>query len=118
VQQDSIAGVVESLKAEGVQAIVWDGAPGHRGSQVKQVGVALIEQPPYSPELNPAERVFEELRRKVEGKVYGDLEANKETVEQELQRLAANPERVRRLAGGTWIRETVDSLFIEKTAFQ
>jgi transposase len=33
-------------------------------------GRPLVELPPYSPELNPAERVFEELHRMVEGKIY------------------------------------------------
>jgi transposase len=36
---------------------------------------AAAGAPPYSPELNPAERVFEEVRRWTEGKVYGSLEA-------------------------------------------
>jgi transposase len=29
--------------------------------------------PSYSPELNPAERIFEEVRRRVEGRVYDSL---------------------------------------------
>jgi transposase len=29
--------------------------------------------PSYSPELNPAERIFEEVRRRVEGKIYESL---------------------------------------------
>ena len=31
-------------------------------------------KPAYSPELNPAEPVFEEVRRWVEGRVYGSVE--------------------------------------------
>jgi transposase len=34
----------------------------------------LIRLPPCSPELNPAERVFQEVRRAIEGKVYTTLE--------------------------------------------
>lgn len=71
----------------------------------------LIEQPPYSPELNPSERVFEEIRRKVEGKVYGNKHGEKKAaIERELQQLAADPEKVKSLAGWTWIQQTVDSL--------
>jgi len=115
MKANSIAGVVERLQENGAQAIVWDRAPGHRGQQVKDVGVALIEQPPYSPELNPAERMFEELGRAVEGKVYGDIE-KKKTVEQELQRFAADPKRVKSLAGWSWTQESVRSLSTEKMA--
>ena len=41
---------------------------------MRGVGLPLIELPPYSPELNPAERVFEEVRRWIEGKVYQRME--------------------------------------------
>ncbi len=67
-----------------VAAVVWDGARSHRSELVRGVGLPLILLPPYSPELNlrqesrvllgPAERVFEEVRRWVEGRVYPSLE--------------------------------------------
>ena len=54
---------------------VWNGGRSHRIELVRSVaGVKTIVQPPYSPELNPAERVFEEVRRWVEGRVYESLE--------------------------------------------
>jgi len=110
MKSEEIAKVVEHWQTKGIEIMVWDRAPGHRGKEVKKVGVKLIEQPPYSPELNPSERVFEELRRKVEGKVYGDIEAKKAAIERELQQLAADPEKVKSLAGWTWIQQTVDNL--------
>ena len=62
----AIAAAVDGLKHHSdIEALVWDGARGHRGEMVRSVGLATIIQPPYSPELNPAERVF--LRRWVEG---------------------------------------------------
>jgi hypothetical protein len=54
--------------------------------------------------------VFEEIRRKVEGKVYGHIENKKAAVERELRQLAADPEKVKSLAGWTWIQQTVNSL--------
>jgi hypothetical protein len=44
------------------------------------LGLPLVEQPPTSPELNPAERVFEELWRVMEGKVYATLDEKVEAV--------------------------------------
>lgn len=67
----------------------------------------LLPLPSYSPELNPAERVFEKLRREVEGVVYGTLEAKMARVEQRLTELAANPDLVRRLAGWKWITDAI-----------
>jgi len=86
---------------------VWDGAPGHGGDSYEDIKVRRIKQPPYSPELNPAERVFELLRDKIEGKVYKDLAAKKEAVEKELKELAASPERVKRLTGWNWIQQSL-----------
>ena len=107
--------VVEALKAwqkSGIEALVWDGAPTHRGNEVKAMGMSLIIQPAYSPELNPAERVFEAIRPEVEGKVYATLADKREAVEKFLLQLAASPDRIKRLAGWSWIREALHSLSI------
>ena len=48
-------------------------------------GLRRVYQPPYSPELNPAERVFEEVRRWVEGRRYERIEAKKAAVEEVLR---------------------------------
>jgi len=53
---------------EGGRGVVWDHAAFHKAKVVGEVGLRRIYQPPYSPELNPAERVFEEVRRWVEGR--------------------------------------------------
>ena len=75
MRSDDIAGAVKELKHHSdMKALVWDGARGHRGEAVRNVGLSTIIQPAYSPELNPVERVFEEVRRWVEGKVYGSIE--------------------------------------------
>ena len=70
----SIAPAIKQWE-ETVSVLVWDQARGHRGPLYEQVQITLIEQPPYSPQLNPAERVFEYLRDKIEGKVYGTIAA-------------------------------------------
>ena len=105
MQGDAIAEAVQAWQAQGVEAVVWDGASGHRAPEVRRVGVTLLQQPPYAPELQPAERVFEELRRVVEGQVYATLEEEVAAVERELQALAADPARVKALAGWHWIGE-------------
>jgi len=115
---ESIAPVLKGWEAEEVKVIVWDRAPGHRGAAYEGVKVKRIEQPPYSPKLNPAERVFELLRDKVEGVVYGSIANKKETVEAELEQLAANPEQVKQLTGWAWIRDSVKQLSNPLTLLQ
>ena len=89
-----------TLRAQGpLDGIIWDGAPAHHAKAVADLGLPCLFLPPYSPELNPAERIFEEIRRWVEGEVYATLADKQAAVERYLQALAADPDRVRSLAG-------------------
>ncbi len=65
---------------------------------------------PDAPGLSPAERVFAELRRAVEGLVYTDIDQKVAAVEALLTDLAADPDRVRRLVGWRWITQSLASL--------
>jgi hypothetical protein len=86
-------------------AVVWDGASAHRAKAMGQAGFARIFLPPYSPELNPAERVFEQVRQAIEGTVYPSLQAKRLAIEHVLRRLNANKGQLRQLIGWTWIKE-------------
>ena len=118
MKSESIASVVKQWAEQHVAVVVWDRARGHRGSAYAEVLVKLIEQPPYSPELNPAERVFEYLRGKTEGQVYGTMAAKKTAVEAELRALVSAPDKIRSLAGWDWIRQSVAGLWQSNTVFQ
>jgi len=114
MKAETIAGVVRFWHAqEGVEVVVWDRAAGHRGKAYAEVPVVRIEQPPYSPELDPAERIFEVLRAEVEGKIYATLADKCAAIEETLQRLASDPEKVKRLAGWPWIRKSIAALSTE-----
>jgi len=112
----SIAPIVQKWGAEGVSTLVWDRARGHRGPAYADITVKRLEQPAYSPELNPAERVFEYLRSRIEGCGYGTMAAKRSAVEAELEKLAAAPERVKTMAGWDWIHESVRGLSSPDTA--
>jgi DDE superfamily endonuclease len=108
---DDIASVVRGWPSQtDLTAVVWDGAGSHRSAAVAEVGFPLVIQPPYAPELNPAERVFEELRRAVEGRIYDNIAAKVAAIAAELQRWEADPARMRRLANWTWITDALAHL--------
>jgi DDE superfamily endonuclease len=111
----TIAGLQEMAALDG---LVWDNAPGHRDEEITDLDLALVGLPPYSPELNPAERLLEEIRRRVEGRVYATLDAKAAEVEAFLEELDADPSRVRRLCGWAWINAAIATLPtpLEKTA--
>jgi hypothetical protein len=103
----TIAGIQESALLDG---LVWDNAPSHRDGEITDLDLAFVGLPPYSPELNPAERLFEEIRRRFEGTVYVTLDAKVADVQAFLEELDADPPRVRRLCGWDWINAAVASL--------
>ncbi len=106
MKSDHLLGTVRGIRVHGyVDAVVWDGAPAHRERRMRALGLPLVELPPYSPELNPAERIFEEIRRHVEGEVYATLADKQATVEAYLREVDADPARVRSLAGWDWIHD-------------
>jgi hypothetical protein len=86
-----------------IEVLVWDGAGSHKDARVYEFGRPVITLPPYSPELNPAERVFEELRAAIEGKPYTTLDDKIAAVETELAKYDADPAKVRSLANWHWI---------------
>ena len=75
---------------------VRDGDGGHKGEAMQAVDAPQVVQPPHAPELNPVERFFRELRRAIEGKVYPDLQARQEALEEVLNAWQA----IRRGCGG------------------
>lgn len=59
---------------------------------------------------HPAERVFEEVRRHTEGKVYESIQAKQQAAERYLNQLQSHPARVKRLCGWDWIQEALENL--------
>jgi len=89
---EEVAAAVKPWQAAGIEAVVWDNPASHRALCVK--GVHLL---PYSPES--CGWVLEEVRRWIEGRSYGSIEAKLAAVESFLRGLAEDKARVRRLTG-------------------
>ena len=102
--------LLPALTAWDLPVLVWDGAGAHRGRQLATVATKRVFLPPYSPELNPVERVFEEGRRRVEGVVYAGIAEKQAAAERYLSELAADPARVRRLCGWGWLTDALAAL--------
>jgi hypothetical protein len=105
-----VAGAVRRPRPSGVAALVGDRASAHREQRARALGLPLVARPPASPELNPAERVFEELRRAVEGRMYPTLADKADAVGAELARIEADPDCVRRMTGCDWITAAIRQL--------
>lgn len=70
----------------------------------------MIYQPPYAPELNPVERIFEYVRDRVEGELYASIEAKIARVEPVLSELAQDAATLRRLVDWSWIKANLQAV--------
>ena len=118
MKRDSMEASLKEFGEAGMKRIVWDNAPSHRAKVLREEGKnlpCLHFLPPFSPELNPAERVFEEVRRHVEGKVWKTIEAKVAAVELYLTGLVEDEERVKSLVCWDWIGDAAKLLPEGKT---
>jgi transposase len=84
--------------------VVWDNAPCHRPIMHREIeGLIVLFLPPYSPELNPAERFFEELRKATANQIFTTIEAQESAIEAHLNQLADDTAGMKRLLGYDWI---------------
>ena len=85
--------------------MVMDQAGWHLAAQlVVPDNMRLLFLPPYSPELNPAEHLWEALREECfANHVFTGLDAVERALTSGLQALEANPQRTRSMTGFPWI---------------
>jgi hypothetical protein len=85
--------------------MVLDGAGWHASAELRApANMRLLSLPPYAPELNPQEHVWDELREKeFPNRVFADLQSVLAQLEAGLPRLASNRRALRSLTAWPWI---------------
>jgi len=85
--------------------MVVDGASSHKARDlIVPENVRLIRLPGYSPELNPQEHIWDEVREKAfPNLVLDQMALVVERLRGGLSRLAADADRIRRIAAWPWI---------------
>jgi hypothetical protein len=89
--------------------MVLDGASSHRTKALEvPANIHLIALPGYSPQLNPQENVWDEIREKnFPNKVYSTMEAVRAQLCAGLERFAAAAESITSLTAWPWIRNVL-----------
>lgn len=89
--------------------LIVDGAGWHRAAALRiPANIEFGFLPPYCPDLNPQEQVWDELREKAFGnRVFATLEAVADAAVAGLQALEKATGRLRSLARRQWILDTV-----------
>jgi transposase len=87
--------------------MVLDGAGWHKG--IKQPpNMRLVKLPPYSPELNPVEHVWDEVREKYfANRVFESLQALEDHLEMALREMEQASERVCSIVSWPWIKNSL-----------
>ena len=112
MNEEVLSPVVEKMTQKWGEktAIVWDNSKVH-----ESVGNALpgkmkcVFLPAYSPELNPCERFFEELRRKIANRIFDSLQQLEDLLVEAIKEYVHNRQEIRQLCGYPWIIEQLQN---------
>jgi transposase-like protein len=96
---------VSQAHAEDFILLVLDGASSHKAKELTvPENIRLLPLPPYSPELNPQEHVWDELREKeFPNRVMDNMDQVIRQLQDGLKRLANDSHHMRSLSGWPWI---------------
>ncbi len=88
--------------------LVLDGAPNHRCRDLVLPGnISLLFLPPYSPELNPKENLWEEIREKIfKNYALKSIDAVRTKLKQAIFYIECNPETVKSITSFPYIRKS------------
>jgi transposase len=93
----------EGIDTDHRAVIVWDGAGWHTSSAlVVPDGIDLVGLPPYSPELQPAERLWPLVNEAVANRGFGDLDALEAALVDRCRTLRADRPAIRALTRYDW----------------
>lgn len=98
---------IQSQYPDNEHIVVWDGAGFHpKDSSHEQIpeGMHIVTLPPYSPELNPIEKLWDLIQDQTANKLWPSIERLDEVVGLHLKDWWEAPEKVLSLFGKGWIR--------------
>jgi transposase len=97
--------LVQACHAGDYILMIMDGAGWHKAKDLvipDRIEIQLL--PPYCPDLNPEEQVWDELREKnFANRVFDSMEAVEAAAEQGLRQMRNNPAALASLAGWSWV---------------
>jgi transposase len=104
-QMNAFLAQVSQAHPQDFIVMIVDGASSHRSQDLcVPENIRLHRLPGYSPELNPQEHVWDELREKeFPNRVFDSLDAVVRQLEDGLPRLASNAPALRSLTAWPWI---------------
>lgn len=87
-----------------------DGAKAHKADSKEVSHLVFQKLPPYCPELNPAERLFKEIRRRLKHRVFSCLDQAQNRIQAILETLFEGRDTVISLCSFPYIKNTSDRI--------
>jgi len=96
---------------QAMHIVIQDGAGFHlaEGAPELPANVRVITLPPYSPELNPVERLWDVIKDRICNRVWENLEALTAAINVVLAEYWTSPRQVRSLIGEGWLLDTANA---------
>ena len=92
-------------------ALVLDGSGSHTSQQIRwPTGLQPVPLPRYSPEFNPPERWFEELRKSLANRIFNTIADLEAALTAALRPYWDNPAKLVQLTAFPWWQEAVQSI--------
>ena len=98
---------------EAMHIVIQDGAGFHQdeGAAELPANVRVIHLPPYSPELNPVERLWDVVKDRICNQVWKDLDELMAAINGVLAEYWTTPAKVRALIGDGWLLDTANASY-------
>ena len=97
--------------AQEEMVLVLDNCSSHRSGQVAwPQGMSPLPLPAYSPELQPVEGVFKDLRAELSNEIFADVDALEQALLAQVRRYFDHPQQLHRLTAFPWWREGVSNI--------
>jgi len=90
--------------------LLWDQAGFHQTANMPlPAGIEIFALPPYTPELQPAERLWPSLQEAVVNRWVRTLDHLESLLTDRIQALIKTPETIRALTGFSWILSALNA---------
>lgn len=97
--------------AQEEMVLVLDNCSSHRSGQVAwPQGMSPLPLPAYSPELQPVEGVFKDLRAELSNEIFADVDALEQALLAQVRRYFDHPQQLHRLTAFPWWREAIANI--------
>jgi len=101
--------VKEHLKEDKIIVLLWDQAGFHQSDNLNiPEGLEVFPLPPYTPELQPAERLWPSLREAIANRWVSSLNKLEVLLSKRIKQLIKTPEVIQKLTGFRWILAAIN----------